>query len=201
MEAKRHYLAICEGSSEFAYVQELNRFLNENGLDLVFSAVDAGGGGFDNIRSLCRKRRIRPESRAFVLADRDLYFDETTLNGRRYAQGKDKLPKFFFQYFNFEDFLLMHYPHEIVEAWKAAVALKGHFVVPLKSVEYENVFADFVRSHESELQFGGDYRKGDLPFALSEEKMRNLLANNSNQSLPRSDFAAFLQQEIGNELD
>ena len=29
MEAKKPYLIICEGDSEFAYVQELNRFLNE----------------------------------------------------------------------------------------------------------------------------------------------------------------------------
>ncbi len=153
MEAKRHYLIICEGASECAYVQELNRFLNENGISLVFSVVDAGGGGFDQIRQCCRRHRVRPGSRA------------------------------------------------VVEAWRSAVAPRRHFVVPLTAEEYAPVFEAFVTKHEAELRFGMTYRKGDMPFALTREKLQNLMRNNSDNDFPRSDFARFLQREIGRNLE
>ena len=45
MESKKTYLIICEGASEYAYIQELNRYLNARRSRLVFVARNAGGGG------------------------------------------------------------------------------------------------------------------------------------------------------------
>lgn len=199
MEAKSLYLVICEGSSEYAYIQELNRFLNERGHALVFNAVNAHGGGIDGIRRLCRDRRIRANGRALVMADGDIYADATGLNGRRYLKWRDRLPRFLFQYQNFEDFLLMHYPQTVLDAWRREVEPKRHFVTPLVAREYEDVFRGFIRAHEDELRFGDDYQKGDMPFSLDEGKLANLFANDSETGFPRSDFARFLRGEALSE--
>lgn len=195
METKCHYLVICEGSSEVAYVQELNRFLNEEGFRLVFSVVDACGGGFNRIRQICRQNRLKRQTHAFVLVDRDLYCDGECVNARRYAQWKDSLPPFYFQYFNFEDFLLMHYPKSIVEAWKEKVAASHHFERPLPETEYMPFFVSFIKEHKAELQIE-EYKKGSLPFVLTRQKLEMLWQNNGTGELPRSDFATFLESAL-----
>ena len=88
MEVKKPYLIICEGDSEFAYVQELNRFLNERGVPVVFTACNAGGGGFKNLRQVCRTLKTRKNGRTYVVADKDIYQRDDNGNGTAY--GKEK---------------------------------------------------------------------------------------------------------------
>ena len=195
METNQYYLIICEGASEVAYVQELNRFLSENGCALTLGVKDAQGGSFKKIRLLCRSLHIRMGN-VFVMVDRDIYFDEASANRKQYEKEMDKLPKFLFQYYNFEDFLLMHCSPEIVLKWRDRVKDKGHFVTPLSAREYEPIFSEFIHEYTDELKFMQEWQKGDMPFEITKERLMNLFANQGEAGLPRSEFAEFLMRRI-----
>lgn len=195
MEKREHYLVICEGASEFAYTQVLNRFLNENNQSLILSAHNAESGNLKVIRNHCRAMKCKMKA-AIVMLDYDIYERNDNNNLSLYEQHKDRLPKFCFQHFNFEDFLLMHYPPAILDKWRSRMKESGHYASPLHENEYLAVFNRFVCEHENELQFSSTYQKGDMPFMLTSEKLRNLFVNNRNSELPRSDFATFLQSHI-----
>lgn len=195
MEKREHYLVICEGASEFAYTQELNRFLNENSQPLTLSPHNAESGSLKVIRKYCRARK-RGVKAAIVMLDYDIYKRNDNNNLNLYQQHKDRLPKFCFQYFNFEDFLLMHHSPAVLEKWRNRMKDSGHYTNPLHENEYLAVFRRFVYEHESELQFSCAYQKGDMPFVLTSGRLRNLFANNRHSELPRSDFATFLQTHI-----
>lgn len=195
MEKREHYLVICEGASEVAYTQELNRFLNENNQSLILSPCNAESGNLKVIKRHCRalKRKL---TAAIVMLDFDIYKRNDNSNFSLYEQNRNRLPRFCFQHFNFEDFLLMHYPPSILEKWRSRMKESGHYTNPLHENEYLAVFNRFVCEHENELQFSCAYKKGDMPFVLTSEKLENLFANNRNSELPRSDFATFLQNHI-----
>lgn len=192
MEVKKPYLVICEGDSEFAYVQELNRFLNERGSPIVFMARNAGGGGFKNLRQVCRTLKTRKNGRTYIIADKDIYQRDDNGNGTAYEKEKDRMPPFLFQTWDFEDFLLMHFPQEIVSAWREDAARNGHLMNPLHGNEYLPVFDAFCMKNKAALNFLFPYEKGDMPFALTSSHVEQLLANNVIGSFPHSDFAGLI---------
>ncbi len=195
MGKREYYLVICEGASEVAYTQELNRFLNENNQSFTLHAHNAESGNVKAIRRCCRALKCRGRA-TIVMLDYDIYKRNDDNNLTLYEQNKDRLPRFCFQHFNFEDFLLMHYPSTVLEKWRGRMKESGHYANPLHGDDYLAVFSRFVREHESELQFSCTYQKGDMPFVLTGEKLRNLFANNLHSELPRSDFATFLQNHM-----
>ena len=197
MDAKKPYLLICEGDSEFAYVQELNRFLNEQGLPIVFVAHNAGGGGFKNLRQVCRTMKTRKNGRTFVVADKDIYCRDDNGNGAMYDREWKHMPPFLFQYWNFEDFLLMHFPAEILSAWRAEAERSGHLTNPLHSGEFMPVFTAFCASNSTALGFVFSYEKGDIPFALTKAHMECLFTNNEAGGFPHSELAELLLKLIG----
>ena len=192
MTAKKPYLLICEGDSEFAYIQELNRFLNERGMPIVFLAHNAGGGGFRNLRQVCRAIKTRKNGRTFIMADEDVYRRDDDGNGAAYERERDCLPPFLFQRWNFEDFLLMHYPPAIVSSWREVAERIGHLVNPKRSDEYLPVFKAFCDRNQETLRFLFPYEKGDVPFGMTQAHVDNLLANNATKSFPHSGFAELL---------
>jgi len=196
MRLRRHYLVICEGASEFAYVQELGRFLSENDIPLALSAHNVESGNFKTIRRYCRKFIKGKKNDALVMLDYDIYFRNENGNKDLYRDNKDKLPLFCFQHFNFEDFLLMHYPADLLAHWRAHMEPSKHFSTPLSGEIYLKEFRQFVAANEEELEFVVPYHKGDMPFVLTKEKLRNLFANNTPDALPKSGFATFLQKQI-----
>lgn len=191
MESKKTYLIICEGASEYAYVQEMNRYLNERGSRLAFVARDAGGGGFKSLRQLCRSMKTKANGRTFILADRDIYFRNDNDNGSQYEREKDVMPPFLFQAWNFEDFLLLHFPHEVVRAWREACRQSGHFARPFHSEKFGPAYSAFCEAHASELAYQLPYEKGDMPFAVKDRHVRCLLANRKSD-FPSSDFIGLL---------
>lgn len=195
MEKREHYLVICEGASEVAYTQELNRFLNENNQSLILSPSNAESGNLKVIKRHCRALKCKITA-AIVMLDSDIYKRNDNNNFTLYEQNKNRLPRFCFQHFNFEDFLLMHYPPSILKKWRSRMKESGHYTNPLHENEYIEVFTQFVCEHKNKLQFLSIYQKGDMPFVLTSEKLRNLFTNNRNSELPRSDFATFLQNHI-----
>lgn len=183
------YLVVCEGDSEVAYIQQLNRLASESGWDIIFQAKHAGGGTFASLRKACRDARAK---HTYVMTDRDLY--ERNDKGFRdsFEREREKLPTFLFQYHNFEDFLLLHFPSEIVAAWREFA--QEHLRKPFHSKSYGPLFQTFVARHPEVLSPLRNYRKGDFPFpCLTVELLRTLFANNTKDGLPRSDFATFLQ--------
>ena len=191
MESKKTYLIICEGASEYAYVQEMNRYLNERSSRLAFVARDAGGGGFKSLRQLCRSMKTKANGRTFILADRDIYFRNDDDNGSQYEREKDVMPPFLFQSWNFEDFLLLHFPQEVVRAWQEACRQSGHFACPLHSEQFGPAYAAFCEAHAAELAYQLPYEKGDMPFAVRDRHVRRLLANRKSD-FPSSDFIGLL---------
>lgn len=189
----RIYLIVCEGRSEAAYVQEVNRFLRETEKGVFLTPCNAGSGNFKVIRKVCRSRKIPPGGSAYVMVDRDIYERNDGRNGDLYARGFRKLPTFLFQYFNFEDFLIMHFPRECCEAWRRRMEPFRHFSVPLREEKYRGVFRDFCGAHLPGLR---EYEKGDIPFSLTEWHFRNLFANNHAGRLPKSDFAEFMETRL-----
>lgn len=194
MEVKKPYLIICEGDSEFAYVQELNRFLNERGVPVVFTACNAGGGGFKNLRQVCRTLKTRKNGRTYVVADKDIYQRDDNGNGTAYGKEKDHMPPFLFQTWNFEDFLLMHFPLDVVSAWREEAARSGHLRNPLHGSVYLPIFQAFCGRNKDDLKFMFPYEKGDMPFALTDSHVQLLFANNAEDSFPHSEFATLIQK-------
>ena len=85
----------------------------------------------------------------------------------------------------FEDFLMMHTP--LYGAWVSQMQTRGHFDVPLHSQDYLPIFRSYFP----------DYRKGSLPFELNRELVCRMLENNRKHfSMIRSDFAAYLDEEL-----
>lgn len=194
MDAKKPYLLVCEGDSEFAYVQELNRFLAKRGSSIVFLPRNAGGGGFRSLRRCCRTAKTRRDGRTFVLADRDIYSRNDNGNGTAYEQGKDRMPPFLFQTWNFEDFLMMHFSPELLAAWRSEARRCGHSDTPLHRRDYMPLFCAFCLQHNDVLEFSAPYEKGDMPFELQPGHLERLVANNGTSVFPHSDFAEFLGQ-------
>lgn len=196
MEAKKPYLLICEGDSEFAYVQELNRLLAKCGVPIVFLPHNAGGGGFGNVRQACRKLKTKRDGRTFVVADKDIYFRNDKGNGTAYERGKHLVPPFLFQTWNFEDFLLMHFSSELLAAWMADATRCGHGARPLPRCDYMPSFSEFCAKNNRVLNFSTPYEKGDMPFDLHAGHLECLFVNNETSAFPHSDFADFLRRVL-----
>lgn len=191
MESKKIYLIVCEGDSEFAYVQQLNRYLNEKGLGVVLIPANAHGGGFKSIRQFCREKKTQANGRTFVFVDRDIYFRDDDQNGTMYESEKHLLPPFQFQTWNFEDFLLLHFSPALIEQWRDVSASNGHANMPKRGKEFLPIFEAFCHDHNDELKFLLPYEKGDMPFSLTDQHFANLRFNNSG-SYPHSEFAKII---------
>ena len=192
METKKPILIICEGDSEYAYVQEVNRYLNDAGSRRVFIARNAGGGYFGNIRQYCRALKTKRNGRTFVLADADIYERNDRGCGDQYAAEKEIVPPFLFQRWNFEEFLLLHCSREVVLDWLEIAKASGHLASPKHSEEFMPIFADFCEAHADRLGFVLPYEKGDVPFPLDATRIANLQANTAEFSHPHSDLVELL---------
>lgn len=188
MKRRGFYLIVCEGDSEVAYVQELARLARENEWDVVFKAkLSEGGGELSALTKAC-KGTDRESTRVMVDWDR---FERNERKCReKYADIRERLPKFLFQYHNFEDFLLMHFPAEVGAAWRTYAA--RHFERPLTADDYVPLLKAFAEEHKEALGWFLDYEKGSA-FPLTQAHLDNLFQNNTKDGLPRSDFARFLQ--------
>lgn len=191
MRSKTVILIICEGDSEYAYVQELNRFLNMRNSSVTLLGCNAGGGGFKSLRQVCRARKTRNNGRTFIFADADIYFRNDSDNRKMYDQEKAVLPPFLFQTWNFEDFLLMHFPCEVLEAWVEECRKSGHDVNPLHSKDYLPMFLKFCAKNQDILSFDFAYEKGDMPFSMNASHLR-ALSENGKREFPKSRFAEYV---------
>lgn len=207
MPTTRHII-VCEGESEWAYLQRLQGFLDEQELPpdtfetpLRFISPEraiAKGGTFGKLRSHYNKtRKSNAKASIQIWADFDLYHRNDKHCADHYAAKTSGIPDFLFSFHNFEDFFALHFDGQELAQWLRFGGSAGqrHFTTPLHSDGY---------LPEIKRIFPG-YAKGGLPADfVSWASLRNLKANLGHQpssSNPHSlqgirSFAEFLICEI-----
>lgn len=208
ISVQRH-LIVCEGESEWSYLQRLQAFLDDQPLaDGTFETplrfigpaqALAKGGSFAKLRTAYNKTRIanRRANSIQVWADFDLYHRNDKQCATHYAAKTAGIPDFLFSFHNFEDFFALHFDGMPLQEWLTFGGLSGHrhFTTPLHAVGY---LPEITRI------FPG-YAKGGLPAGfVSWDSLRNLKANLAHQPMASNphnlqgirSFAAFLIHEI-----
>lgn len=186
-QQNRIYIVICEGKSEEAYIQNLNRLLRERDSQIVLIAKSADTGHFAKVvKTLKREQKNNPRQHVMVWLDWDIY-QRNENNNRTLYDTKDRtLPDFFFSRQNFEDFLATHLPWAQLNQWLTICQQHHHFDSPLPAEAYGHLFREHLFP---------TYRKGELPFPeLTEDLLQQMLINQQDGLMPlHCDFADFVR--------
>ena len=180
---------VCEGHSEVAYLNELNKLFRENGGNIVLKPYRAVNGSYLEIRKKYREVwRNNRNADICILVDRDIY-ERSPKESCLYSHHlDDHLPDFLFNYMNMEDFLVLHLPYESVLRWHSICKSRHHFETPLQADAYMSLL------NSSSVFTDGKYRKGMVPFEVSLNRLGLLFSNNRNADFEfRSDFATMLE--------
>ena len=198
MALPARYIIVCEGKSEWTYVQSLNRLFRELPTEAVDGIVPlvlvpkpppdgVGSGRFPRlVRELRRARRDNPRTEVVVWADADLYV-RPGHDQDRFLEDATFSASFRFSAFNFEDFLALHGDDETFVRWKETLSSTGHFSTPLHSNEYLSLFQRIVPG----------YAKGTLDEDLTIAYLHNL---RRHWPEAKSLFAASLPGRIAGQL-
>ena len=199
----KHIIICCEGGSEQLYIQQLNALLaSVESSDetrfvqpLIFHPVLVACGEFTPVMRIIRSERVNnPRTKLQVWVDYDLYHPKRKESKRqKYLSRPKGVPAFHFSFHNFEDFLILHYPPDLLQEWKSMFTDTGHFSQPLHHKEYRNRFSAILP----------DYKKGSLPSQfVNAVTLGNLKRNLPGRIILPSDepdfqdFAGFLLDEL-----
>lgn len=198
MALPARYIIVCEGKSEWTYVQSLNRLFRELPTEAVDGIVplvlvpkpppDGVGSGHHAqlVRALKKARKDNPRTETVVWADADLYVRPGP-DRNQFTANETSAPAFRFSAFNFEDFLALHGDDETFVRWKETFSSTGHFSTPLHSNEYLPLFQRIVPG----------YAKGTLDENLTITHLVNL---RRHWPEAKSLFAASLPGRIAGQL-
>lgn len=193
---KRHPLietvvVICEGSSEYVYLQELNRFFRANHIPLAFSGQVIGTGAYKAAVNRYRDiRRQMKNAEIVIWVDKDIYVESQK---RLYENKPETIPDFLFSRMNFEDFLALHMDRKSMFRWQKVCEEHDHFSEPMCSAVYLPLF---------KLSCFPYYRKGKLPFKINEETLSRLFANLKRKHVRfKCDFGDFLKERLNIVLE
>jgi hypothetical protein len=193
------YHIICEGSSEEAYLQELNRYLRECNSRVNIKVYNLCGSG-DRVSYLLSKikniyKKIRKGERKtpeiFIWIDNDLFLRKK-LSKEELELKIKKLKGILgvkYNYHNFEDFLIMHLPDKQVQNFHKICTLKNHFVSPLSGEDVIKIMQKIIP----------DYKKGHLPdtFEITTENLNRLNENQNSATIKfKSDFVSVIEKLI-----
>lgn len=167
------YIILCEGSSERAYIQLINRFFKENEININFVAKEIGTGHFYQVEKAYKENKNKE---IIIWVDEDIYKRDDKSNGTSYLNKKQNIPDYIFTKYNFEDFLVMHLDDDVINKWHQVLNTKGHFNVPLKSNEYIPLIKENIALFQ-------DYEKGDIPFEITFEKIKQAYNTNQKQNI------------------
>ena len=192
MHKNTNIIIICEGHSEVAYISEIRRLLRERNIAINLIPKKAINGFYDSIIKIYKK--IRKENRGNtdirIWVDYDIYSRNEKGCMTDYNKTKATIP-FMFSYQNFEDFLALHVDDDsVLQNWINVCAKNNHFQSPMHFEQYEPL----VRKH-----LFLNYKKGYLPFELTEAKIKHLFrryCNPANSNTLSSDFTEFLKNEV-----
>lgn len=192
----KQYIIICEGKkSEVKYLQELNRYLAEEYCIYYkkFICKPVGTGHFTEvIKKYSDERKLNKKANIEIWVDYDIYKRNEQKNLDKYKKKPKGIPDFKFNYFNFEDFLIMHFNDDVLNKWKEICKVNNHFNEPMKSDKYLKLIQKYIFS---------DYDKSSLTnlFVFSNQTLENLFKHNAEQSEIKSDFVEFLENIIDKE--
>ncbi|MBE6446235.1 MAG: hypothetical protein E7021_02410 [Alphaproteobacteria bacterium] len=182
---KRPYIIICEGNSEYAYIQKLNRFLVENNYNFTLIAKIVGTGHYKSVqKKYLYEHKNNPKLPIKIWVDKDTYVrnDEGDRDNYEHKSSTD----FLFSIMNFEDFLALHTDEKTLENWFQICSRKRHHISPMKEAEY----LPLVKEH-----LFPNYTKGDIPFEITSEKLEQLFKQKNNPKyFFRCGFADLLEE-------
>lgn len=191
---KNTYIIICEGSSETAYIQELNKYMRENDINLNLYPKSIGNGHYAEIIKKYKKEYSSNKKSKFIIwIDKDIYIRNENGNMDKYLSKPTNIPDFKFNMCNFEDFIVLHCDDTTIYNWQNICNNKNHFKVPLQACNYEPLFENNVINN---------YEKGSFPFnEINKELLDKAIENNNNKNIKfKSDFLSFLENEIKNNV-
>ena len=183
-------VVVCEGASEKAYLQELNRYFDEEAIPLSFIPKSADGGDYAKVARKYREvRKANHKEEIIIWVDWDIYQRNDRKNLDNYHRKPADIPDFLFSYKNFEDFLSMHFDRAEMDKWMSSCIGRNHFDTPSHSSEYLEDFITFI---------GKSYTKGEMPIDITFHALENLKRHQKDESiLIKCDFAEKLFQSIG----
>lgn len=183
---KKVYLIVCEGSSEKAYIQELNKFLNKNEYNFTLIPHVIGSGHCKIATEKYKTvKKNNPRQIIKIWVDRDTYIRNDQNDATVYKKKSKSIPDFFFSLQNFEDFLAMHMDDKNMDTWAQECFRHSHHKKPMQEDEYLPLFRECLF---------GNYEKGQIPFEITQERLNNLfIHNNDKNCFFKCDFATFLE--------
>ena len=203
MPCTRH-LIVCEGESEWTYLQRLQSFLDQQPLaDGAFEPplrliaperVVVKNGTFGRLKS--RYNKLRQQNRRSsiqIWTDFDRYHRNDKSCADQYAHKAAGIPDFLFSFHNFEDFYALHSDGAPFQEWRQ-FGWRGHFTTPLHAEGYLPEIQKIFPS----------YSKGDLPVDfINWDSLKNPKCNrvhcprfNPHNLQGLASFADFLITEL-----
>lgn len=179
---------LCEGESEASYISKLQSYLESiEILDVRFVKKIIGSGDSASVKRAIKLERTKQRnSIIYILIDKDIYVRKPK---NKELKGKNCV--FLYNHLNFEDFLIMHFPEEIVLKWQSICLAHNHFREPLNA----NTYGKLLQGQN----IISKYKKGELPEELqfNKETFDRLFENQKNKEIKfKSDFALFLEESI-----
>ena len=185
-------IIVCEGESEVAYIQELNRLFRELEISATVHPVCVGTGFFSNVVAAYRNaRRANPRTDIQIWVDWDVYARNERQCLDAYSRKGKSIPSFCFSRQNFEDFLTTHLAENELARWLEVCRNSGHLMTPLHSEQYIPLFRETLFPR---------YSKGDIPFLLTQERIERMLQNQDKGEMPlHCDFADTIRYILSNQ--
>lgn len=185
-------ILLCEGESEYAYIQELNRYLRENEFNFKFIPKVIGSGFYTEVQKKHKEeRKNNPRTPIKIFLDDDIYVrnegDREQENSSKFSESGFK-DDFLFNVHNFEDFLMLHCDDETLNQWITKCTETNHGNIPMHSAQYMSLIKGMFP----------DYEKGELLFRpIDQEKLDNLFRHNEDDSIfIKSNFATYLKKRL-----
>lgn len=186
IQRRNTIIILCEGDSENAYIQELNRFLRDKE-DYNFTFVTKViGSGFYSIvlKKYNEVRRKNRNATIKIFLDKDIYVRNERACQTSLENSKIK-GDFLFNVHNFEDFIMLHYDDETLNKWLDICKQHNHEKQPMIADDYLPQIINLISG----------YQKGECPFIIDQSYLDNLFAHNTDQNIfIKSDFVTFIQK-------
>lgn len=192
MANKEMTIILCEGESEVAYIQVLNRYLRENEYNFKFIPRLIGSGFFTDVHKKHKEeRKSNPRTPIKIFLDDDIYVrneDQREQDNSLKLASSSYKDEFLFNTHNFEDFLMLHYDDVTLNLWLTKCTGTNHGAFPMHSAKFMPLVKEIFP----------DYKKGELPFStINQENIENLFRHNEDNSIfIKSDFAMYLKSRL-----
>ncbi len=186
---QKPYIILCEGSSEYAYIQILNRILNDKNISFVAKGI--GTGHFSDVEKAYKKQcKENKKLEKVIWVDKDIYKRNEQSNQMKYLSKKQSIPDFLFTTYNFEDFLAMHLDDNISDNWHQILNKQNHFNMPLKSDKYIPLIKE-------NIYIFNNYEKGNIPFKITIDHIKQAYKIHQKSTINfKCDFLEFINDNV-----